>query len=264
MPRDQGEAVLHSSLRAIKTFGGGRRSQTLAEVAGRIGLPQAATRDILLRLCRAGVVRSDGGRFLLRPNVLELGHAFVSGMTELGVVNQVLVDLTRQTGEAAAAVMLDDTDIVCVACSLSARPLISAEVGVGVRRPAHATSTGQVLLAQLSPDELERYFVTGARYVLTEETLTAKQDLLDRLEEVRRNGFALVSKELDPRLTTIAVAIPKSAISDGLAINILIPAAVATPGAVLGMFLPALQEAVRKITVAIAPPETPARDLAPD
>ena len=67
--------------------------------------------------------------------------------------------------------MLDGVEIVYVART-SVRTLLRLEAHVGSRFPAHATSTGRVLLAGVSPERLQHYFATAKLEALTERTVT--------------------------------------------------------------------------------------------
>src|SRR5258708_4895819 len=70
---DRGPAV-------IRAFGPDRERLSLSEVARATGLTRAAARRFLLTLVKLGYVRSDGREFSLRPRVLELGYAYLSGL----------------------------------------------------------------------------------------------------------------------------------------------------------------------------------------
>jgi len=71
---------LDRGLAVIRAFGPDRERLSLSEVARATGLTRAAARRFLLTLVRLGYVRSDGREFSLRPKVLELGYAYLSGL----------------------------------------------------------------------------------------------------------------------------------------------------------------------------------------
>jgi len=88
----------------------------------------------------------------------------------------------------------------------SVRTLVRLEAHVGSRFPAHATSTGRVLLAGLGPERLRLYFEAGNFTALTEHTVTDPQKLRALIDEARRNGYAVVQDEL--AYGVIALAVP--------------------------------------------------------
>jgi IclR family transcriptional regulator, pca regulon regulatory protein len=101
--------------------------------------------------------------------------------------------------------VLDATEIIYVARA-SVRTLLRLEAHVGSRFPAHATSTGRVLLAGLNPERLEQYFATGRLEALTDRTVTDPAKLRALIDECRRAGYSAVEDEL--AYGVIALAVP--------------------------------------------------------
>lgn len=250
MPRDETVESFRRGLEVVRAFDG-RKSQTITEVAERCQLTRAAARRFLLTLCDMGLARTDGKHFTLTPAILGIGQAFLSGLSELEIVREVLVDLTRRTGESSSAAMLDGRDIVYVARSPALHRIMAISLAVGTRLPAHATSMGQALLADLHPRELERFFAGVTLKSFTPFTLTTEGALRDRLAEVRRLGAAIVSEELELGLRSVAVSVPGVGGGTRFAINISAQAQRVSETAMLDGFLPALQEAARSIAMAI-------------
>jgi len=150
-------------------------------------------------------VTRSGRNFLLRPKVLELGAAYLESMNIEQVTRTHLEELARNTSDSAALCVLDNVEIVYVARA-SVRTLMRLEAHVGSRFPAHATSTGRVLLAGVSDDTLQRYFATARLEALTERTVTDKDKLRTLVEDCRRVGYSVVEDEL--AYGVIALAVP--------------------------------------------------------
>jgi IclR family pca regulon transcriptional regulator len=81
------------------------------------------------------------------------------------------------------------------------------EAHVGSRFPAHATSTGRVLLAGLNADQLRRYFDTAKLVALTDRTVTDPAKLRQLIEECRRSGYSAVEDELAYGVVALAVPV---------------------------------------------------------
>ncbi len=250
MPRDETVGSFRKGLEVIRTFEG-RKSQTITDVAAHAGLTRAAARRFLLTLCEMGFARTDGKFFQLTPAVLGIGQAFLSGLSELDVVRDALVEVTRQTGESASAAMLDGTEVVYVARSPALHRIMAIGLSIGTRLPAHATSMGQVLLAGLHPRELERFFARAGLERFTSNTLTTEAALRARLAQIRSNGAVIVSEELEMGLRSIAVPIPETGRSTRLAINLSAQAARISARDMQETMLPILREAARSIAEAI-------------
>ena len=192
-------------LDVIRAFRPGQPVMSLASVAAASSLPRPTARRILLTLEQLGYVTRNGRNFLLRPKVLELGAAYLESMNIEQVTQTHLEELARNTSDSAALCVLDGVEIVYVART-SVRTLVRLEAHVGSRFPAHATSTGRVLLAGVGEERLQRYFDTARLEPLTEHTVTDPARLRTIIEECRRAGFSEVEDEL--AYGVIALAVP--------------------------------------------------------
>lgn len=196
---------LAKGLAVIRAFARDHPALSLSDVARAAGIPAATARRCLLTLEDLGYVTRNGRTFLLRPKVLELGAAYLESINIEQVTKTHLEELARKTADSAALCVLDGTDIVYVARS-SVRTLLRLEAHVGSRFPAHATSTGRVLLAGLSPERLDHYFECATLEVLTECTVTDPTKLRSLIQDCRRLGYAVVEDEL--AYGVIALAVP--------------------------------------------------------
>jgi IclR family pca regulon transcriptional regulator len=196
---------LAKGLAVIRTFTRERASLSLSEIARSADMPAATARRCLLTLEELGYVARYGREFVLRPKVLELGATYLESMNIEQLTKTHLEELARHTGDSAALCVLDDTEVVYVARA-SVRTLLRLEAHVGSRFPAHATSTGRVLLAGLSPERLQHYFAVAKLEALTERTVTDPRRLRQLIEDGRRNAYAAVEDEL--AYGVIALAVP--------------------------------------------------------
>jgi len=196
---------LAKGLTVIRAFSRDHAALSLSDIARSARIPAATARRCLLTLEELGYVTRSGRDFLLRPKVLELGAAYLESMNIEQITKNHLEELARNTADSAALCVLDGVEIVYVART-SVRTLLRLEAHVGSRFPAHATSTGRVLLAGVSPERLRRYFQTAKLEALTERTVTDPQKLRALIEDCRRNGYAAVEDEL--AYGVIALAVP--------------------------------------------------------
>ena len=191
---------LERGLAVIRAFGAGRERLSLSDVARETGLTRAAARRFLLTLAALGYVRSDGREFSLRPRVLELGYAYLSGLDLPQVAGPYLEDLAERVRETSVIAVLDGQHVVSVAARVPARRLTAVSVQVGASLPAHATSMGRVLLAGLPDGDLDRYLAEAGLESLTGRTVTDPVRLGEIIRDVRRQGFGIVDQELEDGL----------------------------------------------------------------
>ncbi|HTR58826.1 MAG TPA: IclR family transcriptional regulator C-terminal domain-containing protein [Casimicrobiaceae bacterium] len=184
-----------------------KRRMSIAQVSHRTGIPRASARRSLHTLEKLGFVAADDARhFYLRPRVLSISHAYLSS-SPLAVLAQPILDrLGESLREACSLAILDGDEIVYLARSSSSR-IMSPALNVGRRLAAYCTSIGQVLLAHLPADELEKYLARARFHRYTDHTLTTPEQIRETIEAVRANGFAFASQQMELRLCTLAVPV---------------------------------------------------------
>lgn len=220
---DQFVQSLARGLAVIRAFDADHTEMTLTEVAKRTDLTRATARRFLMTLEELGYVRSDGKNFSLTPLVLQLGYAYLSGLSLSQVAQPHLQDLSMKLSESTSAAVLDGADIVYVA-RVSARRIMTVGINVGTRFPAYATSMGRVLLAGLSRAELDAYLNFVPLVALTPRTISTRGALLDELDNVRAQGWAMVDQELEVGLMSMAAPIYDRSGRVVAAVNVSLPA----------------------------------------
>jgi IclR family pca regulon transcriptional regulator len=197
---------LDRGLAVIRAFDAEHPRLQLSEVARAAGLTRAAARRFLLTLVQLGYVRVEGREFSLRPRVLELGYAYLSGITLPQVAQPHLEALVGRVDESSSISVLDGDDVVYVA-RVHTKRIMTVMITVGTRFPAYATSMGRVLLANLPAPELEDYLARADLAALTPRTVTDPVRLKQVLDRVRARGYALVDEELEAGLRSAAAPV---------------------------------------------------------
>ncbi|MFI9408568.1 IclR family transcriptional regulator [Nocardia gamkensis] len=232
---------LGRGLAVIRSFDADHPRRTLSEVAATTELTRATARRFLLTLVELGYVRTDGSQFWLTPRVLELGYSFLSSLSLPDLAGPHLEVLAEKVRESTSVSILDGADIVYVARVPVSR-IMTVSINIGTRFPAFATSMGRVLLADLDPEELERYLSEADLTPITASTVTTAAQLRAELEQVRADGFCVVDQELEQGLRSMAAPIRDQHGSVVAAVNISTHAARYTLGEVHDSLIPALLE----------------------
>lgn len=245
---------LERGLSVLRAFSSEQSEMRLSEVAAETGLTRAAARRFLLTLVELGYVRVEDGRFSLRPRVLDLGYAYLSGLSFAEISQPHMETLVRAVKESSSISVLDDLDVVYVV-RVPTRRIMTITLAVGTRLPAYATSMGRILLAQLPAEEAEERLRRVHLSKLTSHTVTTKKKLRQEIERAREQGFAMVDQELEEGLRSAAVPIVDSK-GEVAALNISVHASRASMKDLRDQFLPRSRRRRRrsKPTPAAAPP----------
>jgi IclR family pca regulon transcriptional regulator len=231
---------LERGLSVIRSFDSDNPELTLSEVARRTDLTRAAARRFLLTLESLGYVRADKKKFSLRPRVLELGYSYLSSLGLPEIALPYLEQLVAEVQASSSISLLDDQDIVYVA-RVATKRIMSVNINVGTRLPAASTSMGRVLLAGLSPAELDEFLVSAKLVAHTAKTVVDSEALHAVIDEVREQGWCLVDQELEQGLRSIAVPVRGPGGATIAAMNVSVPSLGYTPEDVIERLLPPLQ-----------------------
>jgi IclR family transcriptional regulator, pca regulon regulatory protein len=242
---------LDRGLAVIRAFGPDRERLSLSEVARATGLTRAAARRFLLTLVRLGYVRSDGREFSLRPRVLELGYAYLSGLELPEVAAPHLEELVARLRESSSISVLDGQHIVYV-IRVPTKRIMTLAISVGTRFPAYATSMGRVLLAEMPEDEFEHYLAEVRLDRLTDNTVTDAGQLRDIVHDVASQGYAIVDQELEEGLRSVAAPIHGARDVGTAAVNVSAHASRVSMAAMRQHILPELLRTVREIEADLA------------
>nr|WP_055503511.1 IclR family transcriptional regulator [Nonomuraea pusilla] len=172
----------------------------VTDLAGELGVHKSTAFRLLAALERGGLVEQGGdrGRYRLGFGVVRLAGAATSQLDLAKEAREVCLRLAETVGETVNVAVPRDGCAVNVS-QVRGPAAISGHNWVGQRTPAHATSSGKVLLAFGAlplPAALDRY---------TPRTITSPEGL--GLEQVRERGWASTEEELEVGLNAVAAPI---------------------------------------------------------
>jgi IclR family pca regulon transcriptional regulator len=154
--------------------------------------------------------------------------------------------LVASVHESSSATVLDGDDIVYV-MRVPTKRIMTVNLTVGTRLPAYPTSMGRVLLANLPPDQLDAYLDRTQLQPLTARTITDIGVLRSTLDQVRRQGWALVDQELEEGVRSVAVPLHGGDGTVIAAINVSGHAGRISLETLVSDFLPAVRDTVTTI-----------------
>ena len=179
----------------------------VTDVAERARLPKSTAARLLASLGREGVVEQVPGerRYRLGERLLSLTSGLRPTRGLIATAHPHLVALAEQTGEAAGLSVPDGSTMHYID-QVESPNAVQVRDWTGTRIAMHAVSSGQVVLANLSPADLDA-FLAHPLERFTARTLVKLDDVHARLHEARRDGFAWAREEYAEGITSIAAPI---------------------------------------------------------
>lgn len=234
-------AGMAKGLAVLESFDTQRQRLNATLAAERAGLTRAAARRHLLTLAHLGYLETDGSWFWLSPKVLRFSGSYLATARLPRAIQPTLNRLAVQTGESFSTVVLDGDQVVIVARSGSAQ--LAYGLHLGARLPAHATSTGRVLLAGKGRAEFAAWMKGRELPRLTGHTLVDAKAFRALVEEVRRQDYCVASEEHELGVHALAVPLRDMEGRTVAALNVVTTRQRLEGKALQKQLLPLLQEA---------------------
>lgn len=179
----------------------------VTEIAAELGVHKSTVSRLIAVLESRGYVEqvSGRGKYRLGFSIARLARAS-SGHLDLVKLSQDVCDsLAAEVGETTNLAVLDADRIINIAEAIGPAE-ITLRTWVGQSCPAHATSSGKVLLAGLDAADV-RARLASVLESFTENTVVKIADLQRELATARERGWASVAEELEVGLNAVAAPV---------------------------------------------------------
>ena len=198
----------------LESFDTERQRLNATLTAERAGLTRAAARRHLLTLAHLGYLETDGSHFWLSAKVLRFSGSYLASARLPRALQPTLNRLAVQAQESFSAVVLDADEVVIVARSGNDRSpttptgggrVIAYGLHMGARLPAHATSTGRVLLAAKTKTSFSAWMKGRHLHRLTPLTTVDAKSFRALIDKIRQDDFCIASEEHELGVHALAV-----------------------------------------------------------
>lgn len=183
-------------------------SVRLTDTSRHLGVASSTAHRLLAMLQYRGFVRQNVNSKAYEPGPTLSQIAF-NLMRQIDVrtrVRPTLERLSAAVGETAHLGRLDGATVFFVE-SVESQRAVRVGSRLGLSMPAHCTSTGKALLAQLEPSELRKLYPREKLATLTSRSISNRSDLEAELRRVRARGFSTSAEESEEGVASVAVYI---------------------------------------------------------
>jgi IclR family transcriptional regulator, acetate operon repressor len=222
--------TLARGLDVLELFASAGPELSQKEISDTLSLPMPTVHRLAALLTERGWLDRDPGtrRLRLGLEMTRLVPTLLAGMRLPELARPHLVRLASELQETVNVAILQGAEVIYLASETGDR-LLTSQVMVGMRLPAHCTALGKCLLAQL-PDEVARMALGNEPYERrTDQTLTTWMELAADLVCIREAGVAISEEEYEVGLVSIAVPVRWIEGPGTGAVNVSLPTGRATP-----------------------------------
>lgn len=183
------------------------RPMSLAEISAMTHWPKSTIHGLLSTMRETSVVAQDEeGRYMLGIRLFEYGCTLSSSWTIIEKAKPYIQHISYETGEAVFLSILDRGEVITLDRADN-RTGLQATAEMGCRLPVHCTSQGKLFLAYMPPVEREAVLKRTELVAYTPHTITTREGLLQELEQIRQQGYAVENGEYKMGLRSVAAPI---------------------------------------------------------
>ena len=180
----------------------------ITELANALNMQKSTVFRLVDTMAMQGYLRktSSEAHYRLGLKIFELGSVVFSNFNLKDVANSYIHSLSEKCGETVHMGIINENSVMSIEKSDSKNSLMST-VLIGKTSPLYCTSVGKVLLAFIDEDKCVRLLKNIKFNKYTEYTITDCNLLLEELEKIRDNGYAVDNMEHEFGIRCIAAPI---------------------------------------------------------
>lgn len=198
---------LEKGLSVLQAFGDGRPHLTLTQIAAVTGLEKSAAQRFTATLVTLGFLSKDPAtrQYSLTSRVLQFGASYLRNHALLERATPYMLEWNSQHGDAVNLAELEGTDVIFLVRYRS-RYMVNPNIVIGSKFPWYISALGQAIVAYKPAEERQRIIDETKPVAFASQTLLTREAFDRRIEEVRRNRFAITHRESFE--TEISIAAP--------------------------------------------------------
>jgi DNA-binding IclR family transcriptional regulator len=179
----------------------------ITEIAREMEVHKSTVSRLVSVLESRGLVEqlSERGKYAIGFGIVRLAGAVAGRMDLAKLGHPVCHALAEELGETVNIAVADDGAAINVSQE-RASAAIAAENWIGRRTPLHATSSGKILLASMTPEQREE-ILGDPLPSYTPCTITDVDELNATIERAAKDGYAVSFEELEVGLHAVAVPV---------------------------------------------------------
>ncbi len=184
------------------------QSLRLSEIGGMLDLHPSTVHHMLNTLLPRNYISQcpETKKYSLGFRFLEISRRILDNMDIRNIARKYLEELHKESREAVHLAVLKNKKVLYLD-KISNPSGLSLSTYIGFVTEPHTTAGGKVLLAGLSPKEVREIYDNKPPKVFGKNSLTDLEELLEELEKIRKQGYAIDDEEYSEGVRCVAAPI---------------------------------------------------------
>jgi DNA-binding IclR family transcriptional regulator len=179
---------------------------TVTELTNAFDLSKSSVHNYLATLEQEGYVTKEANTYHIGLRLLSLGGSARHGEQIYDIAKDEVREIADETGELANLLVEEHGRGIYV-YRAHGENAVMTDSYIGQRVHLHNTALGNAILAHLPHDRVNEILDQHGMPAATENTITNRDDLFDRLERIREEGIAFDEEARVKGLRCVAVPI---------------------------------------------------------
>lgn len=177
----------------------------ITEISNGTDLHKSTVYRLVDTLCYRNYLIQDTktGKYKIGMKLFELGSKVMNDLDLRSDARPYLLELEEKTGETIHLGVLEGEEMIYID-KVESHQTIRMGSHVGRRVHTHNTALGKVMLAYLPESEVENIINMAGLPRYTENTITDKNVLMEELDKIRSQGYAIDDEESEKGIRCVA------------------------------------------------------------
>ncbi|MCX8023006.1 MAG: IclR family transcriptional regulator [Syntrophorhabdaceae bacterium] len=200
---------LERALKILCAFSSERQGMTLGQLSEAVGLPKATTMRLSMTLIDHDFLRYDSQtkKYSLGLKLFELGSIVFSTFSLRKIVSPYLASLQAKIAKTTFLGVILDDQLVYLDKHEDPRNPIRFASNIGMRRPPYFGMLGQLLMAYMEEEEVDRILKKTPLAPLTKLSIVDVGEFKKRLISIREKGYFIDEGEAIDGISGISAPI---------------------------------------------------------
>lgn len=214
MPEKKSGKFIQSVQRAvdiINCFDDVNTELSLSEISARLDLNKSTVHGILNTLHNNNFIRQNAaGKYMLGQALVRKYHFADTAKRSLmmNVASEGMTHIANTYHMNCSIFIMEFGELVLVNRVLPENEMYTVNcISDSYINPLYCTASGKILLANMTPEDLDEYLARHEMVPHTPCTITTKDALLAALEAFRRDGYTMEDQELGVGVSALSVPI---------------------------------------------------------